>query len=411
MMDLPKSLTRQSMAGFSLVELSISLAVVGMITAVALSVSTGRNAVEQVAHRSVAKQSMASMKNAEDVVLGFAMRNERLPCPDVDGDGREDCTSLSNKVGTVPYLDIGLSQPFLDGNGNAVRYGVYRNSTAKADLTEKSNHMVPWLLKVDRRNDLEAAGGDDTTGAHAIHQNRMDFCRGLFNAMRSGSSSNQVYVRDSTAILNMAYILVSGGVMDADGDGSHFDGQNATAPSTFFETPDRRKSEEYDDIVKVMPFGVLAYRQGCYEANMAMKALAMSTIAAENKYVASVNSYKNAEFGVKTATYDRDSAIYGTVMAGIDVAVVLFDASITIAGIVKSNQSPLASLPGLAVTATNVGYTIFSTADSLKGAIDGLAGAVEGRDAAIVTEQETWDSLKVTWKDAAKMDEDEGIKR
>ncbi|MBF0371011.1 MAG: type II secretion system protein [Magnetococcales bacterium] len=413
------------MAGFSLIELSVSIVVIGVITGVALSMSTGRNAMEQVAHRSVAKQTMATISSAEDVILGYAMRHERLPCPDTDDDGDEDCDG-SAALGTVPYLDIGLSQPFRDGAGNPVVYGVYRNPDVDADLTVISDRMSPWLLSATRDSEPNTSG---EIADHVGYENRMDFCRGLFNAMRAKSSgsythdpSDYIHIKRDTSYLNQAYVLASGGMMDADGDGSHFDGENANTPALQFETPDRRKSDTstdgngqivggYDDIVRVMPFGVLAYKQGCYEANMAMKALAMSTVAADDKYIASVNSYYNAVHGVNVATYDRDTAIYGTVMTAIDVAVIVFDASLTIAGMVKGSTVVAADLPGLAMAAYNAGMAIYGAADGLKGAIDGLSDAEEGLEGAIETEDEAWGSLEGIWEEAAQMDKDQGIKR
>ncbi|MBF0186397.1 MAG: type II secretion system protein [Magnetococcales bacterium] len=415
----PKRSLHSSMAGFNFLELSIAIAIVGMITGVALSTSTSRNAVEQMAHRSVAKQSMQVMGQAENIILGYAMRTERLPCPDVNDDGREDCAA-SNSVGTVPYLDIGLSQPFLDGNGNPVRYGVYRNPNDKADLTTISDRLKPWLLPITR----DPAGPNDagSIAAHTGYQNRLDLCRSLYNAIRSTPSSSHVHVKDGSFIRNMSYILASGGMMDADGDGSHFDGINAKSPLKQFETPDRRKSDNsageedsviggYDDIVKVMPFGVLAYKQGCFEANMAMKALAMSTIAADDDYRASVNSYDAAVHGVEVAKYERDTAIFNTVMTALDAATVIFDGILTTGQIMKGAASAAAEVPGLVMDGVNTAISIYAAADSMQGAVDGLDGAQEYLDTTIAMEEDSWQYLTDIWGKAAHMDKDQGIKR
>jgi hypothetical protein len=72
--------------------------------------------------------------DSKEAILGFMLRNKRLPCPArpnlAEGDigaGKEDCSFFTNPVnstayGVLPWIDLGLPQ--LDPWGRRLRYAV-----------------------------------------------------------------------------------------------------------------------------------------------------------------------------------------------------------------------------------------------------------------------------------------------
>lgn len=118
--------------GFSLIELAIVLVIVTLlIGGLAVPLSA------QIKARRIA-ETQKTLADANEAIVGFAMThpaklpNTRfLPCPDIDGDGKEDrdptsdaCSSISGTVsgGYLPWVDLGVASQ--DAWGNRLRYAV-----------------------------------------------------------------------------------------------------------------------------------------------------------------------------------------------------------------------------------------------------------------------------------------------
>jgi hypothetical protein len=112
------------------------------------------------------------------------------------------------------------------------------------------------------------------------YTNELDFCQAIRNAIAvteqasAFGSSNGVYTvnQDQGGILvNPAYLLVSGGVEDANGNGvdGSFDQRNEITTLLDFESPARLRNDSqvstlaYDDVVSTMQMKVLAERLKC----------------------------------------------------------------------------------------------------------------------------------------------------
>lgn len=115
--------------GFSLVEVSIVLVIVGLLLG---SVITGFITLRE---NSLIEQAQDDLKLIHEALVGYAIQNRRLPCPDDDGPGvatfgQEDqanCNAAgagSVVLGFLPFQDLGLAGVAADPWGNAYAYAV-----------------------------------------------------------------------------------------------------------------------------------------------------------------------------------------------------------------------------------------------------------------------------------------------
>ncbi|MBF0136322.1 MAG: DUF1566 domain-containing protein [Magnetococcales bacterium] len=177
-----------------------------------------------------------------DAIEGFAIANGRLPCPDTDNDGNENCpvASLGNPSGNVPYRTIGLVSG-KDGYNNTVRYSIY----------------------------VESIGGFiDLTNPNSS-PSKTNLCSAVVNAQ--ASSTSYLYTVDADGTSNPAnapFVLVSGGPSDADRDGSdgRFDGNNESA-TLKFDKETRVVSGSYDDHVVTSSFNRSSVSASTYRSS------------------------------------------------------------------------------------------------------------------------------------------------
>lgn len=128
--------------GFTLVQTAVLMVVMGI----------GLLLVARLAlppqQRPKLDQTKAELVAVGEVLISFAAARGRLPCPDVNGDGLEGTGGIcapGDVVGKVPYRDLGLPDPVEDQRDLPVRYAVYRNPAATADLVLESNRFIPFL--------------------------------------------------------------------------------------------------------------------------------------------------------------------------------------------------------------------------------------------------------------------------
>ncbi|MGR8946405.1 MAG: type II secretion system protein [Gammaproteobacteria bacterium] len=117
-------MTNRKNRGFTLIEITIVLFIVGLLIAGLLGpLETQLEARDRNA-------TIDTMDEIVETLYGFAITNGRLPCPDTDGDGRSNpvfdpadaLTANCTGEGFLPWVELGSSPG--DAWGNRFRYRV-----------------------------------------------------------------------------------------------------------------------------------------------------------------------------------------------------------------------------------------------------------------------------------------------
>ena len=215
-----------------MVELSVSLAVMGVMGLVAWRMLPLSRDVAQ------GQPVVLQLAQAQAAVDGFVLRRHRLPCPDTNGDGLENCTPIVSR-GQLAWRDLGLNQGFAQ-----LRYGVYR--VGSNDLAQALARQMPLL--------------PPPISANVI--NGLDLCV----ALRAAVTTPGVVSGLTAGGVDAAYALAHPGP-----DGQ-FQGLNVPA----FDLPGRALSHDYDDTVVATGLTELSGRLSCPtrlgEANAAARA-------------------------------------------------------------------------------------------------------------------------------------------
>lgn len=220
--------------GFTLIELSIVLVVLGLLAAASLGAFANRDG------RRI--EASAEAARIEAAVVAFARLQHRLPCPDTSADGREGNAGVcptGTETGWVPYESLGLANP---PAAQRARYLVYRNGAAGADLA----------VLAERTADLPG-----TTG----HLSRNDLLSALAGAAAQPVAAGHLHLTGDGGIEGAedcatnrrhhpAFALILPGE-DRSGNGSGFDGLHAALPAAgaCIASPGRAASPDYDDHV------------------------------------------------------------------------------------------------------------------------------------------------------------------
>ncbi|HWU34484.1 MAG TPA: type II secretion system protein [Methylovorus sp.] len=121
-------------SGFSLVELSIVLVIVGLVLAGMLVPLSAQ--IDQKNYN----ETQRAMLEMRDGLIGYASSNGYLPCPDTTGDGAEERDAASGAClateGNIPWAELGMGKQ--DAWGQNYQYRVtkeFANSTTRFNLS------------------------------------------------------------------------------------------------------------------------------------------------------------------------------------------------------------------------------------------------------------------------------------
>jgi prepilin-type N-terminal cleavage/methylation domain-containing protein len=235
----PKSLGRwfaiRSASGYTLVEIAIVVTIIGLIAALSIGTYSGALGNSDI------KTASATGENIAGAILAFARLNNRLPCPDINGDGREGDAAgacpAGREVGFIPYETLGLNNPPTIERGV---YGVYRNAGIAADL------VVPsvTLTRSNFKRAIAAGSIPAVTAAHVF--------------ITGNNASTGAENCTSTRVFHPAFVVIIPGA-DRDGNGNNLDGIHAGLPGTglCIASPDRVPNTVFDDRVVSTGFTTL----------------------------------------------------------------------------------------------------------------------------------------------------------
>lgn len=346
--------------GFSLLEMALSLTVLGFLftlTPMALSVLDKAQSAAPALDRS---------KLAVNSAVGFIIQHDRLPCPDTNGDGAENCGST--RSGRFPYRTVGLGQPLVNASGFPLHYAVYQHSNV--NLSDLQSSYQPSLL----------------SGDVSAQQNALDFCQGLRLGLSGGlqKSEPQVQSHRGTPGINPAFLFVDPGTLNADRSGGLFDGMNTTGMT--YESPSRGQSDDYDDQVIAIGFTELATRLNC--------PLVLSRVSAAVRNA-------NAAYDTKRAyEFYKDFRKFGKEVreTNLDIAktkreIAEFNSAASIAMALNDTATALASASGagaIIVATINAAAATFLIQDELRDS----AEEVDEKETQLATSKDQFEAAK-----------------
>ena len=323
----PTSKALRKPGGFSLIEVAVVLAIAVVIgLAIWKMLPALRGTTSQ-------DTPQAQLLEAQQALEGFVVRQSRLPCPDLDNDGLEDCASVAS-AGGLPYKTLGLSA------GSTVRYGAFRNPnnvtlTADADLVAAKLRYTPPVPPVPVLA-ASVAGG-------------LDFCVALKNAI-AVSPGGVV----TAGAIPVAYALVH------PGENGRIEAVNTT---TSFAIGAAARDATYDDRVLSAGLSEMFGRVNCPER------LGQANGAARASYAA-YDIDREAEFHERFRRFDVRVQTQNLAVANLNLLIAIADAAITV----------MATAIGAAAAADTKGVTLVLSVIALPLAVAqsayGLAQAI-----------------------------------
>jgi len=147
---------RNTQQGFTLLEMAVVMVVLGLLLGgILIPLSTQMEKLDRDKTQNV-------LEEVQEALIGYAMANGRLPCPDTDGDGIIDMAgTCTNVQGTIPWVDLGVGKN--DAWGQTLTYRVTGSFADNTDGTGCGTATVGVsfeLCSVADINILDAAVGN-----------------------------------------------------------------------------------------------------------------------------------------------------------------------------------------------------------------------------------------------------------
>lgn len=325
--------------GYSMVELSVVLVIMGILALLLIrTINANRAPVDRA-------DILLQMAQAQQTIDAFVLRNHRLPCAAIAGDGNEACASA--QATALPWRALGLSSSFA-----ALRYGVDRGLAGGTDLAVLSAAFIspalvnayPGLGALPAYVSHTPGNAVATAAASAAYQasvaaalaltpliNGLDWCHGLRQTVRRGGG---FVVGAGVNATSVAYALAH------PGSDRSFSGLNAAvrlaAADVYIDAPAREQSADYDDMVWATGHAELLARMGCNVR------LAQALTSAQEAFAAYDNArllqqhWLMVDGGVETAVGAVVDAELGVAMAALGLALGITAETLAIVSAVNS---------------------------------------------------------------------------
>jgi prepilin-type N-terminal cleavage/methylation domain-containing protein len=238
--------------GFSLAEMAIVLLIVGILMA------SGLGALSSQMNNQRFKETKQMLDRANEALIGFALANNRLPCPadpalanSSASAGKESRNGAGTNAyrctmayGDLPWVDLGL--PELDSWGRRLKYQV---------TTFPTGGVSSYVSDLAGRNDA----GTPNCGSAAV---RPCFTLGTVGKISVYSASS----RDGTAVTavkridDAAAIIFSEGPNGAGSGADELENRDAAADGTTPRFVQDAADANFDDLLVWLPTTTLFYR-------------------------------------------------------------------------------------------------------------------------------------------------------
>lgn len=370
---MKRAVQHRKQSGFTLLEMAVVMAVIGFIAVLVPKL------VSDVATMQTTAKSESPQAVGEAALVGFAVANHRLPCPDSTGDGEEDCGG-SMRRGKLPYRSLGLPAPVRNSAGFELEYAVTRSGVA--DLTVLADGFAP---------DLPEDEGNPTSTV----KNGLDFCQSLRDLGAAAASLTE----PSTGGVAVPFVLADPGSVDADRDGALFDQKN-TGGSLAFESVEQPRSDRYDDTVHAMSFPVLLGQLDCPRLVAASSGAAREADAAWDIWRAAVFYQAFREHGLRVRENAKESADFKHIMAVyvntvLTAALVANDLAVALSSASGATGIAVATVNSVIAVASAV-YGVIEAVQSKNDAAAALAEAQQQKANAIINEAQTRDYFELS---------------
>ena len=233
--------------GLALIEIMLLAMIVGGALVAGLIALKSRQVSK------AAESELAALTQADRYIVGFIAGRGRLPCPDTDNDGLENCGNGAQK-GRLPYRTLGLEGSTAAAGTGTLSYLVQRTAANLTEIGATVFEPVAW-------ND-PSYNGRRSLGM----QGTADFCQSLTNAAGVTPAAEQAHVGDASTGSGypVAYALAHPGQRQAGSTAnSNFDGLNATS-TVAMELPEKGSLlGSYDDRVVARTYQGLAQTLDC----------------------------------------------------------------------------------------------------------------------------------------------------
>lgn len=207
------TLHKKTQAGFSLVELAITMVIIGLLLGSIVIPISDTFQFTQV------KSNAEKLKTAKESIIGFTIANGRLPCPAESWESGVEMTNCNNSsnstiyprdgstneiksgviTGMLPHKSLSIF-PREDVYGNPIFYTVERRLTVNEDTHNKNSNSSSFrniALNNINLTSIEVKGRSEATLDELSYGNNVAFVLlslGKKNNAISPTSSNNTYV-------------------------------------------------------------------------------------------------------------------------------------------------------------------------------------------------------------------------
>jgi prepilin-type N-terminal cleavage/methylation domain-containing protein len=233
-------------AGFTIIELAVTLAIVAV-----LSVGILVPFVTQVTQRKIA-DTERSLEQARETLMGFAVATGRLPCPATAASGGVEAFASGGSVadgacasfdGFLPAVTLGFTP--IDSAG----FGIDSWGTAQSRIRYSVSNQIGNAFT--RTNGMRAAGAATMASTALIY-----VCASAAGVVAGSNCGTAIRLTD-----NAPAVIWSLGANAATGGTGADEAQNLNADRIFVSHPQTSTSgNEFDDIVTWLSVGNLVSR-------------------------------------------------------------------------------------------------------------------------------------------------------